>query len=271
MRGSATTVVGSRGAVDAFVGGREVLHREGIGGLASVTVGALSPGERAEAVAAGLELSPVSLQQLIVRKTNVQRDRIRAERMTAIAPQTRPSSGRRPHPASRIWRVVRLNLVNKWTTIWTAHHDHVVHLGRELCDLVDHLVARPRRPTAPRRSTTRSTAAAGSTSSSTCSCVGVTDHQHDLPVRARLQRDPPRLLPRHLAHLRPARGGLLDRVHDAWPTSRSGRTDGASAATCSPRSTSATRCGSGSSPSSSGCCSASSSARPARSSSRAGG
>ncbi len=72
VRGSATTVVGQRGAVDAFAAGREVLHREGIGGLASVTLGALSPGERAEAMAAGLELSPVSLQQLIVRKTNVQ-------------------------------------------------------------------------------------------------------------------------------------------------------------------------------------------------------
>ncbi|MFF1633685.1 ABC transporter ATP-binding protein [Leifsonia sp. NPDC058248] len=71
MRDSAITVVGRRGTVDAFVGRHEVLHREGVGGLASVTVGALSPSDRAEALAAGLELSPVSLQQLIVRKTNV--------------------------------------------------------------------------------------------------------------------------------------------------------------------------------------------------------
>ncbi|MHA6668864.1 ABC transporter ATP-binding protein [Homoserinimonas sp. A447] len=70
VRGSATTVVGTRTAVDAFVGRREVLHREGIGGLASVTIGSLSPAERQDASAAGLELSPVSLQQLIVRKTN---------------------------------------------------------------------------------------------------------------------------------------------------------------------------------------------------------
>ncbi len=70
VRGSATTVVGTRTAVDAFIARREVLHREGIGGLASVTVGALSTAERQEAAAAGLELSPVSLQQLIVRKTN---------------------------------------------------------------------------------------------------------------------------------------------------------------------------------------------------------
>ncbi|GGF01470.1 ABC transporter ATP-binding protein [Mycetocola zhadangensis] len=71
LRGSATTVVGMRGAVESFVEGREILSREGIGGLASVTVGKLSAADRREAAAAGLELSPVSLQQLIVRRTNV--------------------------------------------------------------------------------------------------------------------------------------------------------------------------------------------------------
>lgn len=71
LRSSATTVVGPRSAVDDFVGTREVLHREGIGGLASVTVSGLAPAERAEATSAGLELAPVSLQQLIVRTTNV--------------------------------------------------------------------------------------------------------------------------------------------------------------------------------------------------------
>ena len=71
MRGSATTVVGQRGAVEQFVTGRDVIHQDGVGGLASVTVAGLSQGDRAHAVAAGLELSPVSLQQLIVRKTNV--------------------------------------------------------------------------------------------------------------------------------------------------------------------------------------------------------
>lgn len=70
LRGSATTVVGKRADVDDFVGTREVLHREGIGGLASVTIAGLDePGRRA-AAAAGLELAPVSLQQLIVRMTN---------------------------------------------------------------------------------------------------------------------------------------------------------------------------------------------------------
>ena len=71
LRGTVTNVVGAKGAVDAFVAKREVLHREGIGGLASVTVGALNAADKAAAQKAGLELSPVSLQQLIVRKTKV--------------------------------------------------------------------------------------------------------------------------------------------------------------------------------------------------------
>lgn len=71
LRGSVTTVVGTRAAVDSFVAGREVLHRDHLGGLASVTVGRLDPRERQEAGELGLELAPVSLQQLIVQKTNV--------------------------------------------------------------------------------------------------------------------------------------------------------------------------------------------------------
>ncbi|MEQ1737567.1 MAG: AAA family ATPase, partial [Rhodoglobus sp.] len=71
LRGSATTVVGTRAAVYAFVGNRDILHADGIGGLASVTVAGLTESEKAAAVAAGLELGFVSLQQLIVRMTNV--------------------------------------------------------------------------------------------------------------------------------------------------------------------------------------------------------
>jgi ABC-2 type transport system ATP-binding protein len=71
LRESATNVVGPRGAVDSFVASREVLHSEGVGGFLSVTVAGLRPDERREAAAAGLELAPVSLQQLVVRKTNV--------------------------------------------------------------------------------------------------------------------------------------------------------------------------------------------------------
>ena len=63
LRGSATTVVGQRGAVDAFVAGRDVLHRDGIGGLASVTVGALEPrptGRRPSPRASSSRRSPSS-------------------------------------------------------------------------------------------------------------------------------------------------------------------------------------------------------------------
>jgi ABC-2 type transport system ATP-binding protein len=70
LRGSATSVVGTRAAVDAFVAGREILHRDGVGGLASVTVEGLDAKARAAASAAGLELAPVSLQQLIIRRTS---------------------------------------------------------------------------------------------------------------------------------------------------------------------------------------------------------
>ena len=70
VRDRAVTVVGDATKVDAWVSGREVLHREALGRVASVTVlGALSPAERAEVTASGLDLAPVSLQQLIVRLT----------------------------------------------------------------------------------------------------------------------------------------------------------------------------------------------------------
>ena len=71
LRGSATTVSGTRAAVDAFVGTRAVLHREGLGGLTSVTIEKLNAADRKAAAVAGLELGPVSLQQLIVRKTSI--------------------------------------------------------------------------------------------------------------------------------------------------------------------------------------------------------
>ncbi|MFI2563334.1 ABC transporter ATP-binding protein [Paenarthrobacter sp. NPDC018779] len=70
IRGSAVTVSGSADKVDSFLAGRRILHRETLGSLASVTVDeALDARERAEAQELGLELAPVSLQQLVVRKT----------------------------------------------------------------------------------------------------------------------------------------------------------------------------------------------------------
>ncbi|MDO9398565.1 MAG: ABC transporter ATP-binding protein [Herbiconiux sp.] len=71
LRGSASTVVGPRSAVDSFVADHEVLHRDQIGGLVSATVGRLDPRARQEAAELGLEVGPVSLQQLIVQTTTV--------------------------------------------------------------------------------------------------------------------------------------------------------------------------------------------------------
>ncbi|MFK3677186.1 ABC transporter ATP-binding protein [Microbacterium sp. NPDC090218] len=70
VRDRAVTVVGDAAKVDAWIQGRDVLHREALGRVASVTVlGTVPPAERAEIVASGLDLAPVSLQQLIVRLT----------------------------------------------------------------------------------------------------------------------------------------------------------------------------------------------------------
>lgn len=74
LRGSATTLAGTATAVDAFTRGREVLHRDGLGGLATATVSGLSADDRRAAADAGLELTPVSLQELIVRSTTLGED-----------------------------------------------------------------------------------------------------------------------------------------------------------------------------------------------------
>lgn len=70
LRGSATTVAGPRAAVESFVADRPVIGREGLGGLASATIdGRLGQADRIRAAEAGLELAPVSLQQLIIHMT----------------------------------------------------------------------------------------------------------------------------------------------------------------------------------------------------------
>lgn len=70
VRERAATIVGDAAAVEAFCVGREVLHRETLGGVASVTIlGALTPGDRRALAEARLEVSPVSLQEFIVRAT----------------------------------------------------------------------------------------------------------------------------------------------------------------------------------------------------------
>ena len=70
VRERAANIVGDTAAVDAFVAGREVIHRESLGHVASVTVlGPLTADDHAQLAAAGLDIAPVSLQQLIVRTT----------------------------------------------------------------------------------------------------------------------------------------------------------------------------------------------------------
>ena len=68
VRGSAVSIVGDAAAVAAFTVGRDVIHEERLGRVAAVTVmGRLTSEERGRIAAAGLELAPVSLQQLVVR------------------------------------------------------------------------------------------------------------------------------------------------------------------------------------------------------------
>ncbi|MCJ1707439.1 ABC transporter ATP-binding protein [Microbacterium sp. VKM Ac-2923] len=70
VRERAATIVGDAAAVDAFCVGREVLHRETLGRVASVTIlGALASEDRRSLADARLEVSPVSLQEFIVRST----------------------------------------------------------------------------------------------------------------------------------------------------------------------------------------------------------
>ena len=68
IRSRAATIVGDAAEVDRFVAGREVIHRDSLGRVVSATVfGELSPADRQQIAAAGLDLAPVSLQQLVVR------------------------------------------------------------------------------------------------------------------------------------------------------------------------------------------------------------
>ncbi len=70
VRSRAATITGPADAVEAFVAGREVIQRESLGRVVSATVlGALTDADRAALRAADLDVTPVSLQQLIVRLT----------------------------------------------------------------------------------------------------------------------------------------------------------------------------------------------------------
>jgi ABC-2 type transport system ATP-binding protein len=68
LRGVASTVSGPSLAVDAFVADRPVWERRRLGSQSSVVmVGALTAADREKARSLGLDLVPLSLQQLVVR------------------------------------------------------------------------------------------------------------------------------------------------------------------------------------------------------------
>jgi ABC-2 type transport system ATP-binding protein len=68
LRGMVTTVSGPVLAVDSFTAGRPVWERRGLGSQASaVMVGQISGEDRERARTLGLDLTPLSLQQLVVR------------------------------------------------------------------------------------------------------------------------------------------------------------------------------------------------------------
>lgn len=70
LREQAVTVTGPTAAVDEFTAGRDELHREQLGGFARVTVRSTGgDAERTRARSHGVELDPVSLQQLVVHTT----------------------------------------------------------------------------------------------------------------------------------------------------------------------------------------------------------
>jgi ABC-2 type transport system ATP-binding protein len=68
LRGAATRVSGPCLAVDALTEGRTVWERRRLGSQASVVmVGPLSPDDREQARSSGLDLTPLSLQQIVVQ------------------------------------------------------------------------------------------------------------------------------------------------------------------------------------------------------------
>ena len=68
LRGTVTAVSGPVLAVNSFTEGRPVWERRGLGSQASVViVGQISPEDRDRARSLGLDLTPLSLQQLVVR------------------------------------------------------------------------------------------------------------------------------------------------------------------------------------------------------------
>lgn len=81
VRGRAYSVAGKASKVDEFSAGRRIIHRDTFGSLASASViGSLDARTRAAAEALGLEIAPVSLQQLIVHLTGGKPERQKGAR-----------------------------------------------------------------------------------------------------------------------------------------------------------------------------------------------
>jgi ABC-2 type transport system ATP-binding protein len=75
VRGTGMTVSGSAAAVEEFVAGRTVWHRQRLGSRASVTIAdSLDLAAQAQARGLGLSLEPLSLQQLLVHAAGVSAD-----------------------------------------------------------------------------------------------------------------------------------------------------------------------------------------------------
>lgn len=71
LRDFAFTVTGQTSKVEAFLIRKEIVHCEPFGGLLSATViRSQNDSDRKQAAAIGLEISPVSLQQLVIYLTN---------------------------------------------------------------------------------------------------------------------------------------------------------------------------------------------------------
>ena len=86
LQGAAVTVTGSAQKVEEFIAGYPVIHRDALGSLASISIRTrLTAEQRERAQILGLELSPVSLQQLVVRSTlSSQSDREQTTERQAI-------------------------------------------------------------------------------------------------------------------------------------------------------------------------------------------
>lgn len=73
LRERAYSIAGQRTLVEQFAANKRVIHSEPFGGLLSMTIlGKLNETERSQAGALGLEIAPVSLQQLVIHLTRSQ-------------------------------------------------------------------------------------------------------------------------------------------------------------------------------------------------------